>query len=976
MALLQHFAKLVQSALPPDTERAILKALNQLVDAVNLLAQQPVVTTLKSGNYNAKVGENIRMRAGGSVNLPTSRPETAGKEVAIFLETEGTLRITSVGGRINGNTDDTVSGIGLQIYRSDGNGGWFSSSASSSGSTLATIETIEGAVGATGITGATGAKGSSGFQGPPGRWGQDGPRGIPGPPGQIGPAQFYSLTVGPATWTDQSLSALCPGIKSGDIVGIQLTGDLLIQSITPPAPGFWCRLGVNDQSGGNFALTIRDTVKVSGGSGLGDFRTPGSPFGDADPPDFVIRSEEGFTTIVRGVSDTVWRIIEPTNPAALVGIQGPPGRVGADGYRGIPGMAGQAGISGATGTAGAQGAPGRSGNDGSPGKPGIDGQPGVPGSQGATGTVGPPGREFYQGVSLPLPGPQGQLGATGATGGTGATGATGPTGAGTAGTQSPPWMPGVYFTQGVALPVPGASGAAGAAGVAGSAGAPGAAGATVPGRMGEMGLRGVPIPGSPGATGATGPAGVAGAILATATVSFGTTAQTSGTFDITGLSGLVVNTPIAVSLAVTTTDPTEAEQSCVIAGYAVSATAIRCFWNAIDRMQGSRIVQYLVPNTVTAGLPFTAIQTESGAGPFNNYSILSNTGTLALGASNTFTGFLRVGGNVDGDEFYVRCNNGIVGTLTFNDGASTSTNRISTASGLDLSIPSRGMAKLRYEAGNWRVVDFRPLSIQFSGTNVSATQTNIHTFVLNDGIHTRISGGATPPDSATLSIDFRKQFSRQVFWEEFEDFDTTAISPPTAGLHLVFGQSNWLVAGIAHACTVASAGASQVDHPGIVQLQSAGSNGDGALLLRGNVAAPPMASQVLAFEWVVAYGIINTNFQCGFSSDWSITNPVSFVGFQSTANDGVITARCTRASVTTTLASAIHAAGAFVRLRAEQVVIGTWEFFIAGTSIGTIATNVPDAVGVNLGAHCIATANAVVNMYADYAMWESQTLNR
>lgn len=167
---------------------------------------------------------------------------------------------------------------------------------------------------------------------------------------------------------------------------------------------------------------------------------------------------------------------------------------------------------------------------------------------------------------------------------------------------------------------PGAAGAAGATGATGPTGPSGSGSSTdTPGAM-------LPIdddspafnmPGPPGPTGPAGANGVAGSVLNTATVNFGAVAQMSGSFDITGLSGLVVNTPIEVSLAVNPLDPTEAEQSCVITGYAISATTIRCYWNAIDRMQGNHPVQYIV-STATGNLTlspgqFVGLPIDAGA---------------------------------------------------------------------------------------------------------------------------------------------------------------------------------------------------------------------------------------------------------------------------------------------------------------------------------------------------------------------------
>lgn len=264
---------------------------------------------------------------------------------------------------------------------------------------------------------------------------------------------------------------------------------------------------------------------------------------------------------------------------------------------------GPAGVSGAPGTPGSfgpAGPPGRSGVDGRMGFPGAPGAAGSIGATGATGATGPAGSGSTAppGLSLSqinatlarpmLPGP------VGATGPTGDTGPTGPAGSGTASSPMPPGLTAGQILALIPNPIiPGPPGQAGSVGATGATGASGAGLQGPPGRPGFDAPRMV-IPGPPGATGPTGPAGVSGAIMATATVNFGTVAQTSGTFQITGLSGLVLNTPVEVSMAVNTADPTESEQLCAITGIATSTSVITCYWNAIDLMQGSRTVQYLI----------------------------------------------------------------------------------------------------------------------------------------------------------------------------------------------------------------------------------------------------------------------------------------------------------------------------------------------------------------------------------------------
>ncbi len=308
----------------------------------------------------------------------------------------------------------------------------------------------------------------------------------------------------------------------------------------------------------------------------------------------------------------------PQGDTGETGPEGPPGTPGATGARGDTGPAGPQGDQGETGPDGPPGPTGAAGADGAQGAPGASGPAGPTGPQGDQGETGPEGDIGPQGPA----GPAGPAGATGASGASGAAGPIGPEGA-----QGPQGDEGDIGPQGPT----GSAGPAGATGPTGPKGDTGPIGFEGPeGPKGDEGSIGPPGP--TGTTGATGPAGVSGAIMATATVSFGTGAQASGTFQITGLSGLVVNTPVEVSMAVDTADPTESEQSCVITGIATSTSVITCYWNAVDVMQGTRKVQYLIAASASnltlsegqmVGLPITH------AGPGTNGPAVPISGVTA-----------------------------------------------------------------------------------------------------------------------------------------------------------------------------------------------------------------------------------------------------------------------------------------------------------------------------------------------------------
>lgn len=147
---------------------------------------------------------------------------------------------------------------------------------------------------------------------------------------------------------------------------------------------------------------------------------------------------------------------------------------------------------------------------------------------------------------------------------------------------------------------PGEDGAMGPPGPAGSAGATGSAGTTGPmgppgadGQDGEEGPRG-----PPGPTGAAGASGGAGSYTAF-TKDLGA-ARSSGTFDITGLSGLTADKVVAVvqtagAIASKGNARDESEMDLIrLTGYVVDATTIRAYWNSPGVVVGTYEFAYQI----------------------------------------------------------------------------------------------------------------------------------------------------------------------------------------------------------------------------------------------------------------------------------------------------------------------------------------------------------------------------------------------
>lgn len=208
------------------------------------------------------------------------------------------------------------------------------------------------------------------------------------------------------------------------------------------------------------------------------------------------------------------------------------------------------------------------GGSGGPGGQGPMGPPGLDGTIGDDGSPGPPG-------------PQGPAG------GAGGTGAQGPIG------------PAIFLASEIIEGEAGPPGPPGVPGAAGTNGATGAAGPPGPAifLLSDPGEDG--IIGPPGPAGPQGPVGGGGLTLTAFEKDLGI-GDRSGTFDITGLSGLTVDKPV---LVVQTAAPIaskgnardEAEMDQIqLTGYVVDANTIRVYWHATGIVTGNYAFGYAV----------------------------------------------------------------------------------------------------------------------------------------------------------------------------------------------------------------------------------------------------------------------------------------------------------------------------------------------------------------------------------------------
>ncbi len=149
---------------------------------------------------------------------------------------------------------------------------------------------------------------------------------------------------------------------------------------------------------------------------------------------------------------------------------------------------------------------------------------------------------------------------------------------------------------------------------------------------------------------------------------------------------------------------------------------------------------------ITATLAAGSTQNEGTGG-----AVTLNAGTkvLAITTNISISGFARSGGNVDGDRFWVRCNDGIECTLQHATG--TVANQMSLPYAEDMIVPGRGMIEFRYE-GSWRGISTGNKGRLLRVTTYTSGS-GTHTY-LNDARAARVrmkgggggGGGAGAPD--------------------------------------------------------------------------------------------------------------------------------------------------------------------------------------------------------------------------------------
>lgn len=96
-----------------------------------------------------------------------------------------------------------------------------------------------------------------------------------------------------------------------------------------------------------------------------------------------------------------------------------------------------------------------------------------------------------------------------------------------------------------------------------------------------------------------------------------------------------------------------------------------------------------------------AAGTTQNEGTGGEVTVNAGVKVLAITSNISISGFARSGGNVDGDRFWVRCNDGIECELEHATG--TAANQMSLPYAENFIVPGRGMLEFRYE-GAWRAI--------------------------------------------------------------------------------------------------------------------------------------------------------------------------------------------------------------------------------------------------------------------------------
>ena len=583
------------------------------------------------------------------------------------------------------------------------------------------------------------------------------------------------------------------------------------------------------------------------------------------------------------------------------GVQGFPGADGADGSDGLPGLQGPVGAPGVDGVMGAIGFPGQDGVDGQDGLPGQQGVAGATGSPGAAGERGPVGFPGYDGQDGQdgLPGQQGANGADGVAGTPGAAGVPGPIGfSGADGADGADGLPGF----------PGTAGAAGSPGIAGIAGPIG-----FPGQDGQDAEATFFIgpAGPPGADGSGGGGGTTLMALTVVEVNLGSIPTLSGTFQITGLSGLTPGTNVLITqingpYTGKGTLADEAEDQVSVSAQVTSSTTITAYWNAVESpIIGNIKFGYAVGSSITltnlgTAPPYTVLGNPTSATAVRQDIAAGSPGmTLVRDASTIGLVWKFIG-----DGLALRSNSD--GTISLD---------LRPDSDMDQDTSGLTFRKQQRRMIFWEDFDHvRDESWATAGTELHLGQTHWTGMTIGGGADL---GTATVPPGEDNHPGILRMTTDNVVGDAVIMFKGRSRS------------DEWIL-------------------------------GQDVYSFEAIVRAPSVTGVFI---------------QIGFENNVFAATTDSILFYLDSASDSSFHTFTREAGVNTDIDTGIAMVlNTWYRLRILQDTLGTIEFYINDVLAATHSTNVPDTEGLNIGLAIQSTGGANRSLDVDYVAFESKDL--
>jgi hypothetical protein len=114
------------AGLAGEAARSLTELLNAHASSINELEKLKMrVTSLFTSSVVASEGTIVRVRGGLSVTLPRARTNNQGRQIHVHIESDGEVSIVANQSLVNGQARFLTTGIGLRIFESNGDTGWF-----------------------------------------------------------------------------------------------------------------------------------------------------------------------------------------------------------------------------------------------------------------------------------------------------------------------------------------------------------------------------------------------------------------------------------------------------------------------------------------------------------------------------------------------------------------------------------------------------------------------------------------------------------------------------------------------------------------------------------------------------------------------------------------------------------------------------------------------------------------------------------